>query len=83
MTMLLSPFVTTHSRAFNAIIPFGLYRRSDDIDMACNLHLWIAHTDGQCRAWHMLIAIVLYIQSNKVKRGIPLWRFKNSHDHTT
>ena len=27
---------------------------------------WIAHTDERRRAWHVLIALVLYIQSNDV-----------------
>ena len=51
--------------AWQVIIGLGLQTHGQTT-LACHHRLWIAHTDARRRAWHVLIALVLYIQSNDV-----------------
>ena len=51
--------------------------------VACNHHLWAAHTVEQRRAWHASIAFGKHTRSKDVERGMPSPPLDSTHGQMT
>ena len=70
-------------RELNDITTLGRHTRSNDVGVACEHHVWAAHTLDRRRASHYITFFGQSTRSNNVGRDMPSAPLESAHGRTT